>query len=114
MPVVIDGTSGTTTPTIVLPGSSSGTVTLQAPAVAGSAIITFPSSTGTLATTTGSVTNLAGGSAGVIPYQTDSGATAFSSVGTAGQVLTSAGSSAPTWGTISGPPDFLLITQGII
>jgi hypothetical protein len=48
-----------------------------------------------------SATNLAGGSAGVIPYQTGSGATTFSAVGTAGQVLTSAGSSAPTWSTLS-------------
>jgi len=42
-------------------------------------------------------TNLAGGSAGVVPVQTGSGSTSFTSVGTSGQVLTSAGTSTPTW-----------------
>lgn len=44
-----------------------------------------------------SATNLANGAAGQIPYQTGSGATSFTSTGTTGQVLTSNGSSAPTW-----------------
>lgn len=47
----------------------------------------------------GSATNLAGGGAGYVPYQSGSGATAFLSAGTIGQVLTSNGSSAPTWTT---------------
>jgi hypothetical protein len=42
-------------------------------------------------------TNLAGGAASQIPYQTGSGATSFISNGTSGQVLTSNGTSAPTW-----------------
>jgi hypothetical protein len=42
-------------------------------------------------------TNLAGGAASQIPYQTGSGATAFIANGTTGQVLTSNGASAPTW-----------------
>jgi hypothetical protein len=42
-------------------------------------------------------TNLAGGAAGRVPYQSGSGTTAFTDVGTAGQVLTSNGTSAPTW-----------------
>jgi hypothetical protein len=50
----------------------------------------------------GSATNLAGGAASQIPYQTGSGATTFLANGTAGQVLTSAGASAPTWSGISG------------
>tara|TARA_R100000329_G_scaffold74328_2_gene64450 strand:+ start:71 stop:871 length:801 start_codon:yes stop_codon:yes gene_type:complete len=41
-------------------------------------------------------TNINGGSAGAIPYQSGSGATAFAT-GTAGQVLQSNGSSAPTF-----------------
>ena len=45
--------------------------------------------------------NLAGGSAGTIPYQTGAGATAMLATGTAGQVLTSNGTNAPTWSTIS-------------
>jgi len=47
----------------------------------------------------GTATNLAGGGAGYVPYQSGSGATAFLSAGTTGQVLTSNGSSAPTWTT---------------
>lgn len=61
--------------------------------------------TATSATTAGSATtatNLAGGAASQIPYQTGSGATAFIANGTAGQVLTSAGSSVPVWSGISG------------
>lgn len=47
----------------------------------------------------GTATNLAGGGAGQVPYQTGAGATSFTTTGTAGQVLTSNGSSAPTWTT---------------
>lgn len=50
----------------------------------------------------GTATNLAGGAASQIPYQTGAGATAFIANGTAGQVLTSAGAGAPTWSGISG------------
>lgn len=46
-------------------------------------------------------TNLAGGAAGRIPYQTGSNTTAFVAVGSSGQVLISNGTSAPTW---SAPP----------
>ena len=56
----------------------------------------------TSATTATTATNLAGGVASQIPYQTGSGATAFIANGTAGQVLTSAGTSAPVWSGISG------------
>jgi len=51
------------------------------------------------ATTATTATNLAGGGAGYVPYQTGSGATAFVSAGTSGQVLTSAGTGTPTWTT---------------
>ena len=50
----------------------------------------------------GTATNLAGGAASQIPYQTAAGTTAFIANGTAGQVLTSAGAGAPTWSGISG------------
>lgn len=50
----------------------------------------------------GTATNLAGGAASQIPYQTGAGATAFIANGTAGQVLTSAGAGVPTWSGISG------------
>jgi len=88
---------------VVISGDTSGTVSLQAPAVAGTTVITLPATSGTLVTSTsgtaGTATNLAGGVAGAIPYQSGSGATGFSAAGTAGQVLTSAGTSAPTWST---------------
>lgn len=58
--------------------------------------------TATTATSATTATNLAGGIASQIPYQTGSGATAFIANGTAGQVLTSAGTSAPVWSGISG------------
>ena len=41
MPTIIDGTNG-----VILSGSTSGTVTIQAPAVAGSPTITMPTTTG--------------------------------------------------------------------
>jgi hypothetical protein len=47
-------------------------------------------------------TNLAGGIASQIPYQTGAGATSFIANGTSGQVLTSNGTSAPSWQTASG------------
>jgi hypothetical protein len=47
----------------------------------------------------GTATNLAGGSAGQVPYQSGAGATLFTTTGTSGQVLTSNGASAPTWTT---------------
>ena len=50
----------------------------------------------------GTATNLAGGAASQLHYQTGSGTTGFIANGTAGQVLTSAGSSTPTWSGISG------------
>lgn len=47
-------------------------------------------------------TNLAGGVASQIPYQSAAGTTAFIANGTAGQVLTSAGAGTPVWSGISG------------
>lgn len=49
------------------------------------------------ATSAGTATNIAGGVASQIPYQTGAGNTSFISNGTAGQLLTSNGTSAPTW-----------------
>jgi len=47
--------------------------------------------------TTGTATNLAGGSNGTIPYQSASGTTQMLAVGTAGQVLQTNGVGAPSW-----------------
>lgn len=51
----------------------------------------------TSATSATTATNLAGGVAGAVPYQSGSGATAFSAAGTSGQYLQSNGTLAPTW-----------------
>lgn len=44
-------------------------------------------------------TNIAGGGAGQIPYNTGSGATSFLAAGSSGQSLISNGTSAPSWGS---------------
>ena len=51
------------------------------------------------ATTATTATNLAGGVAGAVPWQSGAGATGFTAVGTTGQVLQSNGTSVPTWVT---------------
>lgn len=51
----------------------------------------------TTATTATKATNLAGGTAGKIPYQSAANTTSFTTVGNVGDVLTSNGSGAPTW-----------------
>jgi hypothetical protein len=60
------------------------------------------------ATTATTATNLAGGGAGYIPYQSGAGTTAFLASGTTGQVLTSNGTSAPTWST---PTSYATVTD---
>ena len=57
---------------------------------------TVPQWTSGSSITVGTATNLAGGSAGSLPYQSGAGATTFLSIGTANYVLTSSGS-APQW-----------------
>ena len=54
------------------------------------------------ATTATTATNIAGGVASQLHYQSAAGTTAFIANGTAGQVLTSAGASVPTWSGIDG------------
>lgn len=54
------------------------------------------------ATTATTATNLAGGAASQLPYQSAAGTTSFIANGTAGQVLTSAGAGVPVWSGISG------------
>jgi hypothetical protein len=65
---------------IVLVGSTSGSVTLQEPAVAGTTVLDLPATSGTLLTTGTTVTAAQGG-------------TGLTSPGTAGNVLTSNGTS---------------------
>jgi len=47
------------------------------------------------------VTNIVGGTAGQVHYQSSTDTTAFTATGTSGQVLTSNGTAAPTWTTPS-------------
>lgn len=49
----------------------------------------------------GTATNLAGGGAGQVPYNTGSGATSFLAAGTSGYYLKSNGTSAPSWAAVS-------------
>ena len=58
-----------------------------------------PSYTAQSSLAVGTATNLAGGVASNISYQSGAGATAFLANGTTGQVLTSNGASAPSWTT---------------
>lgn len=50
-------------------------------------------------TQTVNATNIVGGAAGAVLYQSGTGITGFTAAGTTGQVLTSAGTGAPTWTT---------------
>ena len=64
----------------------------------GATNLTFPT-TGTLLTSSGSVSNLLGGAAGRIAYQSATDTTGFAAAGTSGQALVSGGTGAPTWTT---------------
>jgi hypothetical protein len=85
---------------LVLAGATSGSTTIT-PTDAVTATLTLPSTTGTLLTSSGAISNLAGGSNGTIPYQSASGTTQMLAVGTSGQVLQTNGVGAPTWATAS-------------
>jgi hypothetical protein len=56
----------------------------------------------------GTATNLAGGVAGAVPYQTAPSTTGFTAAGMAGQYLQSNGTGAPTWTTLSVSDNSLL------
>jgi hypothetical protein len=73
--------------------------------VAQSTLSVGSASTATSATT---ATNLAGGIASQIPYQTAAGATSFIANGTTGQFLQSNGTGAPTWAT---PTSYATVTD---
>lgn len=79
--------------------ATSGTSVVLSVAAALNDIVETIAYTTTSVGTASTATNLAGGIASQIPYQTGAGATSFITNGTSGQVLTSAGTSAPTWST---------------
>jgi hypothetical protein len=99
-----------TSPTLVTPALGTPTAlvgtnitgTAAGLSIGGNAATATTATTATTAgsaTTAGTATNLAGGAASQIPYQTGAGATSFIANGTSGQVLTSNGTSVPTWTT---------------
>jgi hypothetical protein len=77
--------------------------TINGQSLVGSGNLTF---TGVDGNATNS-TNIIGGTAGQVPYQSAVGTTAFVTNGTAGQMLTSNGTGAPTWTT----PSFVSINN---
>ena len=85
---------------VVLNGATSGATTIT-PTDGVTATLSLPSTTGTLLTSSGAISNLSGGSNGTIPYQSASGTTQMLAVGTSGQVLQTNGAGAPSWVTPS-------------
>jgi hypothetical protein len=107
LPIANGGTNGTAVPAAGALAYGTGTEYAFTAAGTSNQILisngtSAPSWSNQSSLAVGSATNLAGGAASQIPYQTGSGATAFLANGTAGQVLVSAGASAPAWGGISG------------
>ena len=107
LPIANGGTNGTAVPTAGALAYGTGTEYAFTAAGTSNQILISngtisPSWSNQSSLAVGSATNLAGGAASQIPYQTGSGATAFLANGTAGQVLVSAGASVPAWGGISG------------
>jgi hypothetical protein len=86
-------------------GSTSGTTTVQATAVAGTTVLTLPAATDTLVgkATTDTLTNKTLTAPTLASANITTALTLTSAAGTSGQVLTSAGSgAAPTWTTVAG------------
>ena len=81
---------------------TAGTITA---ALSGNATTATSATSATSATTATTATNLAGGSAGTVPYQSAAGTTVQLAAGTAGQFLKSNGAAAPSW---SAPSSIIL------
>jgi len=63
----------------------------------------------------GTATNLAGGAAGSVPYQTASSTTSFLAIGTANQVLqVNSGATAPQWVSSSGTGNIVRVTSATL
>ncbi len=101
-------TVGTATTATNIAGGAANRVVFQSGASTTS-FVTAPVTVGTVLGWTGTVfdwvtapsstsaVNLAGGTAGVVPFQSGVGATSFTAVGTSNYLLTSAGVGTPTW-----------------
>jgi len=90
----MDALAGATTSGQYLRGNGSDVVMS---AIQAADVPTLNQNTTGNATTATTATNLAGGSAGTIPYQSALGTTAMLAAGSSGQVLQSNGASAPSW-----------------
>jgi hypothetical protein len=90
----MDALAGATTSGQYLRGNGSNVV-MSAIQVAD--VPTLNQNTTGNATTATTATNLAGGSAGTVPYQSAAGTTAMLAAGSSGQVLQSNGAAAPSW-----------------
>jgi len=82
------------------------TVVLAVAAVLNDIVETIAYST--LAVSNPTATNLLGGAAGNIVYQTGANTTGFSAAGTSGQVLLSGGAGSPTWTSTTGSGNVVL------
>jgi len=61
--------------------------------------------------TISTATNIAGGAAGEVVYQSATGTTAFTAAGSSGQVLTSGGTGTPAWVSTTGSGNVVLATS---
>jgi hypothetical protein len=106
------GTANQITITGTSPITTSGSFTLSIPnnpTLPGTTTGTF---SGNLTGTASLATSLAGGLGGQIPYQSAAGTTAMLANGTAGQVLTSAGTTLPpTWTTLGGGSGDMILSS---
>jgi hypothetical protein len=107
LPVANGGTNGTATPTAgAVPYGSGTAYAFSAAGTTNQVLLSggtgSPTWSNQSALAVGTATNIAGGVASQIPYQTGAGATSFIANGTAGQVLVSANASAPAWAGIDG------------
>jgi hypothetical protein len=92
LPIANGGTGSTSTTFVNLATNVTGTL----PVARGGTGQTSLSSVAV-----GSATNIAGGGAGQVPYNTASGATSFLGAGTSGYYLKSNGTCAPSWSAVS-------------
>lgn len=107
LPVANGGTNGNAVPTAgAVPYGSGTAYAFSAAGTTNQVLLSggtgSPTWSNQSALAVGTATNIAGGVASQIPYQTGAGATSFIANGTAGQVLVSAGASAPAWGGLDG------------
>jgi len=105
------GTYGSASSVPVLTTNAQGqvtSVTNTAIAISGAAV------SGDIAGNAGSATNIAGGGAGQVPYNTGSGATSFVAAGTSGQIFQSNGTSAPSWVDNSAAPKAYVSAMNIL